>query len=507
MLINRCDVGATADVRQLVAAAQSGSLRLRSVWHAAGVLADGTLKQQNAASLAHVMSPKAFGAVALQQSSFGLPLRAYALFSSAAALLGGAGQANYSAANSSLDALSSWRRSVGMAGVSVQWGPWAEVGMASGDAVSARMRASGFGFIGASAGLAMLRAAVLPHGPPIVAMLPVSWRRLLGNTQLHQAFCPSLRRDNRTVWHPAVATGGPATAALSLEAVSEMVRRTTGNAVDADSPLMEAGLDSLGAVELRNLLQQAVGDGTALPSTLVFDHPTARQITAFLQPSSGATAEPVVASPLSPSAFDGALAPVAMSGIGALLPGGGISVQNAWMIGVCGRDAIGEVPLCRWDVIGLPSSCDALSVERRRHGGFIDGADLFALSAFGVSVSEASAMDPQQRLLLERGYEALHAGGLDRSVLTSSLTGVFIGIASTDYAQVLAASPMGGSVYAATGSSLSIASGRISYILGLHGPCASYDTACSAALVASHAARRAHYSLVSACHRSLLASI
>ena len=492
VLINRCDVGAPADVRQLVAAAQSGSLRLRSVWHAAGVLADGTLKQQNAASLAHVMSPKAFGAVALQQSSFGLPLRAYALFSSAAALLGGAGQANYSAANSSLDALSSWRRSVGMAGVSVQWGPWAEVGMASGDAVSARMRASGFGFIGASAGLAVLRAAVLPHGPPIVAMLPVSWRRLLGNTatapSLLSEFAP---RQSDSVAPTAVTTGGPATAALSLEAVSEMVRRTTGNAVDADSPLMEAGLDSLGAVELRNLLQQAVGDGTALPSTLVFDHPTARQITAFLQPSSGATAEPVVASPLSPSAFDGALAPVAMSGIGALLPGGGISVQNAWMIGVCGRDAIGEVPLCRWDVIGLPSSCDALSVERRRHGGFIDGADLFALSAFGVSVSEASAMDPQQRLLLERGYEALHAGGLDRSVLTSSLTGVFIGIASTDYAQVLAASPMGGSVYAATGSSLSIASGRISYILGLHGPCASYDTACSAALVASHAARRA----------------
>ena len=157
------------------------------------------------------------------------------------------------------------------------------------------------------------------------------------------------------------------------------------------------------------------------------------------------------------------------------------------MIGVCGRDAIGEVPLCRWDVIGLPSSCDALSVERRRHGGFIDGADLFALSAIGVSVSEASAMDPQQRLLLERGYEALHAGGLNRSVLT----GVFIGVEMHDFESVLASSPAGSSVYAATGSSLSVASGRISYILGLQGPCASYVTACSAALVASHAARRA----------------
>ena len=260
---------------------------------------------------------------------------------------------------------------------------------------NARMKKAGIGLITEHQGLSALEIALLPTTPRVMAVTPVVW-----NTLLRSGAVPTLLSSFAPQFSTALASGvaAAATAAVSLEAVSEMVRRTTGNAVDADSPLMEAGLDSLGAVELRNLLQQAVGDGTALPSTLVFDHPTARQITAFLQPSSGAAAEPVVASPLSPSAFDGGvLAPVAMSGVGALLPGGGISVQDAWMIGVCGRDAIGEVPLCRWDVVGLPSSCDALSVERRRHGGFIDGADLFALSAFGVSVSEASAMDPQQR--------------------------------------------------------------------------------------------------------------
>ena len=92
-------------------------------------------------------------------------------------------------------------------------------------------------------------------------------------------------------------------------------------------------------------------------------------------------------------------------------------------------------------------------------------------------------MDPQQRLLLECGYESLHGAWQD-SGFGSSLTGVFLGIAGTEFAQVLAASPAGGSVYAATGSSASIAAGRISYTLGLHGPCVSYDTACSAALAA-----------------------
>ena len=78
-------------------------------------------------------------------------------------------------------------------------------------------------------------------------------------------------------------------------------------------------------------------------------------------------------------------------------------------------------------------------------------------------------MDPQQRLLLERGYEALHARQLVRSALSGALVGIFIGVEMHDFEVVLAASPQGGSVYAATGSSLSIASGRLSYALGLHG--------------------------------------
>ena len=100
-------------------------------------------------------------------------------------------------------------------------------------------------------------------------------------------------------------------------------------------------------------------------------------------------------------------------------------------------------------------------------------------------------MDPCQRLLLERGYAALHAAALGRAGLGGGRAGVLLGVAGTEFAQVLAASPAGGSVYAATGSSASIAAGRLSYTLALHGPCVSYDTACSAALAACHAGLRA----------------
>merc|ERR1712138_203033 len=77
---------------------------------------------------------------------------------------------------------------------------------------------------------------------------------------------------------PKATTATPPRAVLPMSAVLEMVQRTAGDAVDADAPLMEAGIDSLGAVELRNQLQGALGESVTLPSTLIFDHPTVRQL-------------------------------------------------------------------------------------------------------------------------------------------------------------------------------------------------------------------------------------
>ena len=155
-----------------------------------------------------------------------------------------------------------------------------------------------------------------------------------------------------------------------------------------------------------------------------------------------------------------------------------------------GADAASEVPHGRWSL--QPSSSGDSEVARRiRHGAFITDADLFDNKCFSISPAESAAMDPQQRMLLEAGYEALHASSLGKVELMGSLTGVFVGIAAMDFGEVIKSTPYANSVYSATGSTLSVASGRISYALGLMGPCVSYDTACSAALAACHAALRA----------------
>ena len=102
--------------------------------------------------------------------------------------------------------------------------------------------------------------------------------------------------------------------------------------------------------------------------------------------------------------------------------------------------------------------------SRMRHAGFVVGAELVDNAAFAVSPAEAAAMDPCQRLLLELGYAALHDAATDRAALGGSLAGVFLGFAGGEFAQALAASPMGsGSVYEATGSTSSIAAWRLSY--------------------------------------------
>ena len=355
--VERCDAGEAAHARRLVAATRAPSLD--GVWHAAGVLADGVLPAQTAASLARVAAPKAHGAWALQLASATAALRACALFSSVAALLGGAGQANYSAANACLDALGTCRRANAQAGVSVQWGAWAEVGMAARGAASERMAAmeaaSGFGRIGLAQGVAALATAVRPGGPAVLGVVPIAWRRFLGGAPVPaflSAFAPVEAAVAGAVGAAASAPATARTAAVSLEAVLELVRRTAGGAVDADAPLMEAGVDSLGAVELRNQLQAAaVADGAALPSTLVFDHPTARQLAIFLQPSSHQPRR--VTAPQRSQTAD-TVGTVAIGGMSALQAAFVSSLPLAWISASSSTNLVSEVPESRWTVSSSP---------------------------------------------------------------------------------------------------------------------------------------------------------
>jgi acyl transferase domain-containing protein len=180
--------------------------------------------------------------------------------------------------------------------------------------------------------------------------------------------------------------------------------------------------------------------------------------------------------------------PIAIVGIGCRFPGGADTPEKYWQLLRDGVDAISEVPRDRWDIDSLfDPDPDAPGKMSTRWGGFLGPVDGFDAHFFGISPREAHSMDPQQRLLLEVTWRALEHAGIAPQALEGSRTAVYVGLSAGDYYQVLRGTGIDGfDAYTASGTAHSIASGRLSYVLGLRGASVSIDTACSSSMVAIH---------------------
>ncbi|MGA5566885.1 beta-ketoacyl synthase N-terminal-like domain-containing protein, partial [Streptomyces platensis] len=429
---------------------------------------------------------------------------AFVLFSSAAGVLGSAGQGNYAAANSFLDALAQHRRLSGLRGTSLAWGLWADASGMTGqlsDADLRRMAADGVLPVSAAEGVALFDAGISVES---ALSVPI---RLDVRALAAAPSVPAILHGLIPVRRRAAAAGGAAGSTLRdrlvgltkadqdrtlLDLVTAQVALVLGysdsSGLDASRAFKDLGFDSLTAVELRNRMDNATG--LRLPATLIFDYPTPSALVRHLREEllGGQTATPA-ARPK--AAVDDE--PIAIVGMACRFPGGIDSPDALWELLARGGDAIGDFPADRgWDVERLyHPDPEHKGTSYVREGGFLGNAGDFDAGFFGVSPREATAMDPQQRILLETSWETLENAGIDPTTLRGSDAGVFVGTNGQDYGTILAQGADNADGYLITGTSASVVSGRVSYSLGFEGPAVTVDTACSASLVALHWAMQA----------------
>ncbi|WP_049580681.1 type I polyketide synthase, partial [Streptomyces sp. SBT349] len=512
-----CDIAEPGGVGQALAAVPTEH-PLTGVIHTAGVLDDGLVEDLTPERVRGVLRAKVDGAWHLHLATRDMPdLAMFALYSSAAGILGSPGQANYAAANTFLDALAAHRHAAGLPAVSIAWGLWEDDSALTGRMAAAdraRLARRGFEPMPAPLALQLLDKACFQLNQPVIAAANLNPKRLVAEAEAG-ALPPALRSllpaSGRVSRRQALAGGHDEGASLAsrlaglteeqqLDTLLDLVRSDAavvlghGSAasVEGGRAFRDAGFDSLTAVELRNRLSAVTG--LRLPATLVFDYPTPLVLAGFLRDEVvGDQAVAVGAGVVVPVASDVADDPVVIVGMGCRFPGGVASPEDLWRLVDSGGDAISGFPVDRgWDLEGLyDPDPDREGRSYTRQGGFLADVAGFDAEFFGISPREALAMDPQQRLLLEVVWESLERAGIDPAALKGTQTGVFMGTSGSGYAVGIRELPRGVEGYSITGKTGSVASGRVAYSLGLEGPAMSVDTACSSSLVALHLAVQA----------------
>ena len=504
--VELADVTDAAAVDAMLARIDEKLPPLGGVIHSVGVLSDAALTNQNWESFERVLWPKIVGAWHLHHATIDRDLDLFILFSSRVGVMGNPGQANHAAANTFLDQLAAHRRALGLAGQSIAWGAWSELGEAEeqSERIEKRLEAEGKGWITPQQGLRALEQLVRQDTTTSVVMA-MDWSVFeaavtdrpplledLLSTAADDADDPQEMPDDLL---SGLRAASPAEREQLLVAflqreLQAVMRLPTLPVPSVD--FSELGMDSLMAVELRNRLNRAFDGEYVASNTVVFDYPSIVGLAGHLAGELGEVGDadeaaalpaPEQPAPARPPRVQDDEDAIAIVGMACRFPGAE-GLAAFWRQLEAGENAVtdGRQDSGPWHgVAGDPTAEDAIC----RRGAFVEGIDRFDSRFFRIAPIEARTMDPQQRLLLETSWQALEDAGIDPERLKGSRTGVYAGIGGSEYRRLI---EMSGRDDNSFGSNPGVAVGRIAFTLGLEGPAVPLDLNCASSLVAVHQA-------------------
>ncbi len=408
-----------------------------AVIQATGVLDDAVLTSLTPERVDAVLRAKVDAAWHLHELTRDRGVAAFVMFSSMAGIVGSAGQANYCAANTFVDALAAHRRANGLPATSLAWGLWEQSSDMTGhlaDADLTRLGRDGILPLAGDDAMALFDAALVVGD---ACLAPARIDRAALRVRAASAALPPMfgqlasAPTRRRVDESLAATKSKSALAQRLDGLSEdeqqvvvldllrshmatVLGSTEPGAIAADLAFSDHGFDSLTAVELRNRLKTATG--LNLSPTLIFDYPTPAALAGYIRTELAGAPRAVAPAQAARTAVD---EPIAIVGMSCRYPGGVDSPEALWDMVAEGRDVLTDFPTDRgWDLTGLfNADPDAAGKSYASTGGFLDDAAGFDAGFFGIAPTEALAMDPQQRLFLELSWEALERGGFDPATL------------------------------------------------------------------------------------------
>ncbi len=502
------DVTDTGAVDSMLERIDAALPPLAGVIHSVGVLSDAALGNQSWQSFETVLWPKMLGAWHLHRATLERDLDIFCLFSSVAGVLGNPGQANHAAANAFLDQLAAHRRALGLPAQAIAWGAWSGLGEAEEqrERIAGRREASGTGWFTPEQGFLAFERLLREDATGAV-VAAVDWPVLGESLEdrpplLEELLIVDADDDGASSSDDLLAL---LAATLPAERESRLVSFLQGEVQavlrlpSAPAPAVgffDLGMDSLMAVELRNRLNRAFSETYAAPNTLVFDYPTITDLAGHLVDALGdaesvADSAPIpeptpapepTAEPTAPAALTRKDDGIAIVGMACRFPGAP-DLQTFWRQLEAGRDAVthGRQDGGAWaGIAGDPET----GANAWGQGGFVEGIDRFDARFFGMTPIGTRLMDPQQRLLLETSWRALEDAGIDPERLRGSSTGVYAGVATSEYRDLMMLA--GGQDLNYLGTASSMALGGVAFKLGIMGPTMPVVLNCAASLVAVH---------------------